>query len=39
MFSFQIEHKIPGFLGRAGIIKTPHGEIKTPAFMTVGTQG
>lgn len=39
MFSFQIEHKIPGFLGRAGIIKTPHGKIKTPAFMTVGTQG
>lgn len=39
MFSFQIEHKIPGFLGRAGIIKTPHGEIKTPAFMAVGTQG
>lgn len=39
MFSFQIEHKIPGFLGRAGIIKTPHGEIKTPTFMTVGTQG
>ena len=39
MFSFQIEHKISGSLGRAGIIKTPHGEIKTPAFMTVGTQG
>ena len=39
MFSFQIDHKIPGALGRAGTIKTPHGEIKTPAFMTVGTQG
>lgn len=39
MFSFQIEHKISGSLGRAGIIKTPHGEIKTPAFMAVGTQG
>ena len=39
MFSFQIDHKIPGTLGRAGTIKTPHGEIKTPAFMTVGTQG
>lgn len=24
---------------RAGIIKTPHGEIKTPVFMPVGTQG
>lgn len=39
MSSFQIDHKIPGTLGRAGTIKTPHGEIKTPAFMTVGTQG
>ncbi len=26
-----------GALGRAGVIKTPHGEIKTPAFMVVGT--
>ncbi len=25
--------------GRAGEIKTPHGIIKTPAFMAVGTQG
>ncbi|MFQ5900795.1 MAG: tRNA guanosine(34) transglycosylase Tgt [Thermodesulfobacteriota bacterium] len=25
--------------GRLGIIKTPHGDIKTPAFMPVGTQG
>ena len=39
MFDFQIDHKIPDCLGRAGTIKTPHGEIKTPAFMTVGTQG
>lgn len=38
-FHFEITHKIPGKLGRAGIIHTPHGEIKTPAFMTVGTQG
>ena len=38
-FHFEITHKIPGKLGRAGIIRTPHGEIKTPAFMTVGTQG
>ena len=38
-FHFTIEHKIPGALGRAGIITTPHGDIKTPAFMTVGTQG
>src|SRR3989338_7045773 len=24
---------------RAGIIKTPHGDIETPAFVPVGTQG
>ena len=23
---------------RAGVITTPHGEIKTPVFMPVGTQ-
>jgi len=35
---FKIEKKIPGTLGRTGILKTPHGEIKTPAFVTVGTK-
>lgn len=35
--SFKIEKKV-GKLGRAGIISTPHGEIKTPAFVTVGTK-
>ncbi|MDO4979180.1 MAG: tRNA guanosine(34) transglycosylase Tgt [Candidatus Saccharibacteria bacterium] len=38
-FSFEIIQHIPGELGRAGIIHTPHGDIKTPAFMTVGTRG
>lgn len=38
-FSFEITKKIPGKLGRAGIIHTPHGDIKTPAFMSVGTKG
>lgn len=38
-FSFEITKKIPGKLGRAGIIHTPHGDIKTPAFMCVGTRG
>lgn len=38
-FTFEIVEKIPGKLGRAGIIHTPHGDIKTPAFMCVGTQG
>ncbi len=28
-----------GTLGRAGVIKTAHGDIKTPAFVTVGTKG
>ena len=34
---FTIEKKLSG-LGRAGTITTPHGEIKTPAFVTVGTK-
>ena len=38
-FYFEITQKIPGKLGRAGIIHTPHGDIKTPAFMCVGTNG
>ncbi len=38
-FYFEITKKIPGKLGRAGIIHTPHGDIKTPAFMSVGTKG
>lgn len=38
-FSFEITKRIPGQLGRAGIIHTPHGDIKTPAFMCVGTYG
>ena len=36
---FQIEAKIPGKLGRAGVITTAHGQIQTPAFMSVGTHG
>lgn len=39
MFSFEIEKSLPNGLGRAGIIHTPHGDIKTPAFMVVGTMG
>ncbi|MFZ2831763.1 MAG: tRNA guanosine(34) transglycosylase Tgt [Minisyncoccia bacterium] len=34
---FKIQKKMLG-LGRAGTITTPHGEIKTPAFVTVGTK-
>lgn len=38
MFSFKTEKKLEGRLGRTGVIKTPHGEIKTPAFIPVGTK-
>lgn len=36
---FKIERKLKNGLGRAGILSTPHGDIKTPAFVTVGTKG
>ncbi|MGV0794673.1 tRNA guanosine(34) transglycosylase Tgt [Mycolicibacterium sp. XJ1819] len=35
---FSIESELPGRLGRAGVIRTPHGDIHTPAFIPVGTQ-
>ncbi len=35
---FKIKKKLDGTLGRAGVLKTPHGEIETPAFVTVGTK-
>ncbi len=38
MFQFEIVKRIKNSLGRAGIISTPHGEIKTPAFSVVGTK-
>ena len=37
-FSFSISSEIPGSLGRAGQISTPHGIIQTPAFIPVGTK-
>ncbi len=36
--SFSISKKLVGKLGRAGVIKTPHGDIETPAFTIVGTK-
>src|SRR3989338_4356336 len=36
--SFKIEKKIKSSLGRAGVLYTPHGEIRTPAFVGVGTK-
>lgn len=41
-FSFQEKTRIPSpdreLLGRTGEIQTPHGVIKTPAFIPVGTK-
>ncbi|MDQ5952847.1 MAG: queuine tRNA-ribosyltransferase [Patescibacteria group bacterium] len=37
-FNFKIEKKLDGKLGRAGTIHTPHGDIKTPSFVVVGTK-
>lgn len=36
---FKIEKRLDGALGRAGVLKTAHGEIHTPAFVPVGTKG
>src|SRR3990167_10678215 len=40
MFKFEIQKKLntKNSLGRAGVIYTPHGQIQTPAFVTVGTK-
>jgi queuine tRNA-ribosyltransferase len=35
---FSIDAELPGRRGRAGVIRTPHGDIRTPAFVAVGTQ-
>ena len=37
-FSFTITHRMPQTLARTGVIHTPHGDIKTPAFIVVGTK-
>lgn len=36
--SFTIKQKLKAGLGRAGLLRTPHGDIQTPAFVTVGTK-
>ena len=38
-FQFELEHADAGSRARAGVMKTAHGEIRTPVFMPVGTQG
>ncbi|MGL5826271.1 MAG: tRNA guanosine(34) transglycosylase Tgt [Nocardioides sp.] len=37
-FGFEPRADLPGTLGRSGVITTPHGEIRTPAFIAVGTK-
>ena len=37
-FSFSVQSQIPDRQGRSGEIVTPHGVIKTPAFIPVGTK-
>ena len=36
--TFEITHQLPGTLARAGVIRTPHGDIQTPAFIAGGTK-
>ena len=35
---FTVEAELPNGRGRSGVIRTPHGEIRTPAFIAVGTK-
>lgn len=37
-FYFEVRQRLHGTLARSGIIHTPHGDIKTPAFVVVGTK-
>jgi queuine tRNA-ribosyltransferase len=37
-FGFVPVASLPGRLGRSGVITTPHGTIRTPAFVAVGTK-
>jgi queuine tRNA-ribosyltransferase len=38
-FEFVLEHVDPETGARAGVWKTPHGDVPTPSFMPVGTLG
>ena len=35
---FTIKTRLRGTLARTGVINTPHGDIKTPAFIVGGTK-
>ena len=38
MIQFEVVSHEPGGHARCGIVRTPHGTIRTPAFMPVGTK-
>jgi queuine tRNA-ribosyltransferase len=38
-FAFRVEARERSGRARAGVFTTPHGEVRTPAFMPVGTKG
>jgi len=38
-FDFQVTHNDPQTKARCGVLQTPHGAIRTPVFMPVGTLG
>lgn len=37
-FGFEVGTRLPDRQGRTGVITTPHGTIRTPAFIAVGTK-
>ncbi len=39
MIRFTLHAADTGTSARAGVLSTPHGDVRTPAFMPVGTQG
>ena len=36
---FDVEHECAGTKARTGTMHLPHGDVKTPVFMPVGTKG
>lgn len=38
MFEYEVIKECPKTRARAGVLHTPHGDIKTPVYMPVGTQ-
>jgi queuine tRNA-ribosyltransferase len=38
-FPFELIAEDPSTSARRGVLSLPHGQVQTPAFMPVGTQG